>query len=177
MGVARVAIGRWEVGYLPAGERIRADEPVGKFDELEDRLLADHPRLRRILVRLMPTWPVSYLYLHWSDGTDLDALDGSVTAGHLNGELLSGAVVGEAGTFTCPECRTKLRVVALAVTETALLFAGDNLDRTRGHGYQSTCPACGERWTAGVLEFIDPGRRAGALPADGIEPQPEATEE
>ncbi|MCX4787610.1 MULTISPECIES: hypothetical protein [unclassified Streptomyces] len=39
---------KWDTQYFPAGELVRADEPIAGFDELEDHLLADHPRMRRI---------------------------------------------------------------------------------------------------------------------------------
>ncbi len=155
MDTLNVKIGNWQVLYLPAGQPASADEPIGNFDELEDRLLAEHPRMRRILVRLMPKWPLSCLYLHWSDGTDLDVLDELVAAGSASEEYFSGAVVGQAGGITCVKCQSKLRVITLGGTETALLFASDNVARTRGHAYRTACAVCGERWTASVLEFVD----------------------
>jgi hypothetical protein len=103
----------------------------------------------------MPNWPLSYLYLHWSDGTDLDVLDEFVVAGHMSEEYFSGAVVGEAVGMTCLKCQAKLRVIALGVAETALLFPSDNLARTQRHAYRTACAVCGQRWTASALEFID----------------------
>jgi hypothetical protein len=148
-------IGDRQVVYLRAGQPASVDEPIGNFDELEDRLLAEHPRMRRILVRLMPKWPLSCLYLHWSDGTDLDVLDELVAAGSAGEEDFSGAVAGQTGGMTCLKCQAKLRVITLGVTETALLFASDNVARTQRHAYRTACAVCGERWAASVLEFIN----------------------
>jgi hypothetical protein len=155
VGGLNVKFGERQVLYLLAGQLASVDEPIGNFDELEDRLLAEHPRMRRILVRLMPKWPLSCLYLHWSDGADLDALDELVVAGNAGEDYFSGAVVGQAASMTCLKCQAKLRVITLGVTETALLFASDNVARTRGHTYRTACAVCGEQWTASVLEFVD----------------------
>jgi hypothetical protein len=150
-----LTFGSWKLVYLPAGALAKVNEPIGGFDELEDRLLADHPRMRRVLVRLLPKWPLSCLYLHWSDSTDLGVLDEMVAAGIAGEEDFSGAVVGEAGDITCLNCQARLRVVCLGVVENSRLFARDYLSRTRGHAYRTACAVCGERWSASVLEFVD----------------------
>ena len=74
VGGLRVSFGRWEVRYFPAGELLRADESVMNFDKLEDRALAGHPRMRRVLLRVTSRSPLYVYYLHWSDGTDLEVL-------------------------------------------------------------------------------------------------------
>jgi len=150
-----LTFGSWKVVYLPAGALAKVNEPIGGFDELEDRLLADHPRMRRVLVRLLPKWPLSCLYLHWSDSTDLGVLDEMVAAGIAGEEDFPGAVVGEAGDMTCLNCQARLRVVCLGVVENSLLFARDYVSRTSGHAYRTACAVCGERWSASVLEFVD----------------------
>jgi hypothetical protein len=148
-------LGRWAVQYFPAGKLLHADGPIEKFDELEDRSLVEHPRMRRILVRLRPHWPFTCFYLHWSDDTDLRVLDELVGAGCATEDYFTSAVVGEAVDMTCLECRSKLRVIALEVVVTGLLFKHDDLARTSRHAYKSSCPACGTRWKASVLEFLD----------------------
>jgi hypothetical protein len=37
--------------------------------------------MRRIVLRGRPGWPLHRYYLHWSDGTDLEALDKRVASG------------------------------------------------------------------------------------------------
>ncbi|MFF4594176.1 hypothetical protein [Amycolatopsis sp. NPDC001319] len=145
---------RWEVRYFPAGQLIQADEPIVNFDEPEDCLLADHPRMRRILVRLRPNWPLFCFYLNWSDGSDLVALDERVSAGTATEADFAGAVVGEAHGMGHRACGESLRVVTL--DSTPVLFS-DGVTRSRAHAYQEVCPACGELFSANILEFIEPG--------------------
>ncbi|MEV6671808.1 hypothetical protein [Streptomyces sp. NPDC051162] len=156
MGGLTVTFRKLEARYFQAGELIRAEEPIRNFDELEDRLLAEHPRMRRILVRGRPGWPLQCYYLHWSDGTDLRALDERVESASTTEADFDGAVVGEALGMTHLACGAGLRVVALNVV--VPLFA-DSTERSRVHGYQSLCPACGGQLRANVLEFIEPGER------------------
>ncbi|MEV0094291.1 hypothetical protein [Streptomyces sp. NPDC050738] len=153
MGGLNVTLRRRELRYFPAGELVEADEPIAGFDEPEDRLLADHPRLRRILVRGRPGWPLHRYYLHWSDGADLAALDARVASGAATEEDFAGAVVGEPLGIVHAACGAEFRVVALDVV--LPLFA-DSTDRSRHHGFQTKCPVCGEQLPGGVLEFITP---------------------
>ncbi|WP_157856143.1 hypothetical protein [Actinacidiphila yeochonensis] len=143
-----------EARYFRKGEVIRADEPVDGFREPEDRLLADHPRMRRIVVRVLPTWPLARFCLHWSDGSDLAALDARVAAGTATEADFAGAVVGEALGMRHQPCGAYLRVVAL---DPVLPLFSDSLARSRVHAFQSACPVCGERLSAAVLEFVGVG--------------------
>lgn len=77
-------------------------------------MLAGHPRMRRIQVRLLPGWLLSRYYLHWNDGTDLASLDGRVTAGTPTEEDFTGAVVGEPYDTSHPACGARFRVIELA---------------------------------------------------------------
>ncbi|MEU5597308.1 hypothetical protein [Streptomyces sp. NPDC020298] len=128
-----------------------AAEPIAGFDESEDRLLADHPRMRRILVRGRPGRPLHRYYLHWSDGADLASLDKRVASGAATEADFDGAVVGEPLSITHPDCGTGLRVVALDVV---LPLFPDSAERSRVHSYRTTCPVCGRRLAGSVLEFI-----------------------
>ncbi|MFG2598010.1 hypothetical protein [Streptomyces sp. NPDC048462] len=144
---------KWDTQYFPAGELVRADEPIRDFDELEDRLLADHPRMRRILVRLLPGRPLFRFYLHWSDGTDLVSLDRRVAAGTATEADFAGAVVGEPYSTSHPACGARFRVIEMT---TAVPLFSDSLERSHAHAYRNECPACGERFTGNALEFIPP---------------------
>ncbi|WP_412537799.1 hypothetical protein R8Z50_18230 [Longispora sp. K20-0274] len=146
-------LGRREVVYYPAGVLVNSDEGVADFDELEDRLLAEHPRMRRLVVRFRPMSPLRVYYLHWSNGTDLAELDARLSRGAGWGEDLGGAVVGEAVDIQCRNCGASHRIVMLEATDA--LF-DDALARTRAHAYHEHCAVCGVRWTASVLEFIPP---------------------
>lgn len=153
----------WGVRYFPAGEPVAAAEPIAGFDEPEDRLLADHPRMRRILVRGRPGWPLHRYYLHWSDGTDLVALDRRVASGAATEADFAGAVVGEPLRITHPACGADLRVVALDVV---LPLFPDSAARSRVHTYRTACPVCEDRFSGSVLEFIlSETERAGQCPS------------
>lgn len=143
----------WDARYFPAGEPVTADEPIAGFDELEDRLLTDHPRMRRIVFRFRPGRPLHRYYLHWSDGTDLVSLDRRVTTGTAAEADFTGAVVGEPYSTSHPACGARFRVIELAV---AVPLFPDSLERSRAHAYRNECPACGERFSGNALEFITP---------------------
>ena len=143
----------WEVRYFPGGQRIRYDEPIDNFNESDDELLASHPRLRRVVVRVMPNWPLGCFYLHWSDGSDLTALDERISSGAARDADFAGAVVGEAVGISHRTCGSPLRVVDL--NQVIPLFS-DVLERSRAHMYQQTCPVCGKGIQGSILEFIEP---------------------
>lgn len=151
MGGLIVTFGARKVRYFREGELVRSEEPIGNFDELEDRLLAEHPRMRRILVNGLPGFPLIYYYLHWSDGTDLRAVDKRVERGNATDADFAGAVVGEALHIPHLACGADLRAVVLDVV---MPLFPNITERVRAHRYQPTCPACGEKSFHGVLEFI-----------------------
>lgn len=153
MGGLTVRFRKWDTQYFRAGELVRADEPIRDFDELEDRLLADHPRMRRILVRLLPGRPLFRFYLHWSDGTDLVSLDRRVAAGTAAEADFAGAVVGESYGTSHPACGARFRVVEM--TTVVPLFS-DSIERSRAHSYRNECPVCGGHFRGSALEFITP---------------------
>ncbi len=154
MGGRTVRFRNWEVQYFPEGRGISSDEPIGNFTESDDRLLAHHPRLRRILVRVVPRQPLGCFYLHWSDGSDLTALDERVSSGTARDADFAGAVVGEATGISHEACGSPLRVVDL--NQVIPLFS-DPVERSSAHKYQQLCPVCGKQINASILEFIEPG--------------------
>ncbi|WNM29289.1 hypothetical protein RKE30_02165 [Streptomyces sp. Li-HN-5-11] len=151
MGGLTMTFRKRETRYFPAGELVEAPEAIAGFDEPEDRLLADHPRMRRILVRGRPGWPLHRYYLHWSDGTDLESLDRRVASGAATEADFAGAVVGEPLSITHTACGAELRIIALDVV---LPLFDDGIERSRVHSYQTACPVCGGRLASNVLEFI-----------------------
>ncbi|KAK1182783.1 hypothetical protein B7755_034405 [Streptomyces sp. NBS 14/10] len=152
MDALTVKIHKWDVFYFPANTPIDNRGKIGNFDELEDRLLAGHPRMRRILVQLSPNWPLGLYYLHWGNGSDLSELDFRVAAGVAREADFEGAVVGEAKGTSCFECHTRMRIIGL---EPGLALFSNDLERIRAHEYRQHCPVCGKRWTSNALEFID----------------------
>ena len=142
-----------QVDYLPAGEPAPTDEGVKNLDVLEDRRLLQHQRMRRILVRLLPTWPLLYYQLHWSDGTDLDALDETVRAGTADDSDFAGALVTELRDIYCRNCQAGLRV---AIVDTGhVIFAKDRARRLSTHEFRTSCPVCAAPLPPYVAEILD----------------------
>lgn len=153
MGRPRVRFRTWDTRYFAAGELVGADEPISGFDELEDQLLANHPRMRRIVLRLSPVSPLHCWYLHWSVGTDLSSLDRRVAAGTATEEDFVGAVVGEPQSTSHPACGAKFRVVEWDVASPLI---SNGVERSRAHSYRNECPVCGGHFNGNALEFIAP---------------------
>ncbi|MCF3103825.1 hypothetical protein IPZ58_19845 [Streptomyces roseoverticillatus] len=140
--------------YMPAGQLVDIElrEQIGNFNELDDRTLANHPRMRRILVRPMPHWPLACFYLHWSSGEDLTVLDSLVRSGLAAQDDFANALLGEAVSMTCLECKAHLRVVTWSPS---LKLFTDSSTRAQSHAFKKDCPVCHQGWTASVLELID----------------------
>ncbi|MET8044664.1 hypothetical protein ABZU25_27815 [Micromonospora sp. NPDC005215] len=139
--------------YFPAGEPLAIPGEVVNSDPLEDRSLIDHPRLRRILVRVHPSMPALPYVLHWSDGSDLHAVDDRVISGVVDAKDFHGALVAEVRSVVCRNCAAILRV---AVAETAISILSGNLaPRIAEHEFRRNCPVCGERSIPHVVEYLD----------------------
>ena len=139
--------------YLPDGTRVPTDAGVANLDETEDRILAGHPRMRRVLMRLLPSFPLLLYYLHVSDGTDLHGLDAKVANGTATDDDLRGALLGEARSVVCLHCSAVIR--AIVVDTGHPLFAADRSRRLREHTFRRRCPVCGGHLSLYVLEIID----------------------
>jgi hypothetical protein len=76
-----------------------------------------------------------------------------VVSGLATEDVFAGALLGEAHSwFHYRGCDAVLRVV---VGEPAMALFPDETLRWQSHGFQTTCPVCGESWFASILEFID----------------------
>ncbi|MEV0266264.1 hypothetical protein AB0I49_33655 [Streptomyces sp. NPDC050617] len=157
MEAVEIKLNERDVRYLPAGALIIDSEEIDNYNSSDDEALAEHPRLRRIVLRIMPHWPLTCFYLHWSDGTDLTALDERVAARLAIREDFRDAVAGEALGMTCLNCSTPVRVVK-AVTDMPIFTLKEM--RMKHPTYRHHCPTCGTPWMAHVLEFIgDPAEQ------------------
>lgn len=138
--------------YFEADEDLaQADKLAWGFDELEDRVLRQNPRVRRVLARVLRSGPPLYQLLHWSDGTDLDVLDELLRAGIVDDEMFQGALLVEARTINCLTCGAQLRVL---VADTApFLFAASYAERARRHQFQRGCANCGDRIEMPIVEL------------------------
>jgi hypothetical protein len=129
-------------------------ELVG-FDFHEDRELAQHPRLRRVLTALVRPTPFFYGVLHWSDGADLKFLDREVISGEAKNTYFTGAVLAEPRTIACLNCGVQLRVLAIDTGQA--MFAATLAERLRAHELKTTCPVCETRLGVQVVEFLHMG--------------------
>jgi hypothetical protein len=143
----------WSVDYYPAGTSMGA-AAADNIDVLEDRLLADHPRLRRIVARLLPGLPPLMFLLHWSDGSDLALVDAVVLAGRAADGDFSGSLVADIRSIECPHCGAVLRA---AVADTGNpIFSQDRQRRLLEHMFVERCPVCNERSVPYVIEYLEP---------------------
>jgi len=109
-----IRIGDRYVTYFASGEQLLPgeSESIG-FDFAEDADLRAHPRLRRVLTTLIRPEPKIYGVLHWSDGSDLAALDQKVQGGTAEEGDFAGAVFAEPRTIVCRACEAQVRVLAV----------------------------------------------------------------
>lgn len=150
----RIVVDGRQLTYLPADAAVPHDTELRGFDALDDRELARHPRLRRVLTTLVRPTPLLYNVLHWSDGTDLRGLDEKVAAGEANDEDFAGALLAEPRTITCRNCKAQVR--ALVVDPGQVMFASTLAERLRAHDLKRECPVCHEPIGGlQVVEFLD----------------------
>lgn len=142
-----------EVTYFAAGEVLDpGDAGAVGFDFSEDVGFRSHPRLRRVLTTMVRPAPKFYGVLHWSDGSDLNLLDGKVRRGQADDADFAGALLAEPRTLVCSVCQAHVRV--LAVDTGQALFASTLAERLRAHALKASCPKCGEPMGLPVVEFI-----------------------
>jgi hypothetical protein len=140
------------VAYLPAAEAVQP--PVlGNYDELEDRRLRTHPRLRRVLIPLIHGRAPGYYMLHWSNGQDLEVLDSRVAHSQWRRSDFDDAVPCEPRSIVCRSCDAVLRVAA--VEASLPLFGDDMSDRLRRHVFIERCPVCADALNLLVVEILD----------------------
>lgn len=152
-GEINIPTDRDVVRYHVAGVVPRGDGVLG-FREEDDLLVRDHPRLRRIFVRSAHHGPPMSMVLHWSDGTDLDALDRRLAAGGSGTEQIKSAVAGDIAYHYCAQCENRWRVVALSTPVTYSI--GISPDDVVRHVYHERCPACGAPTRRPIVEFLAP---------------------
>ena len=150
-----LVVGRESIRYYPAGVALDGAD-VPNFNARDDLLARVHPRLRRILVRLLQTGPLALMVLHWSDGSDLNALDELLSAGGTGAEHFPNAVAGEFAYHFCSQCESRFRVVD---SESPLTFGlGIPVENVLRHTFPNNCPTCGAPTRRSLLEFLTTAR-------------------
>jgi hypothetical protein len=148
-----LVVGGESIRYYPAGAALDGAD-VPRFDAGDERIARDHPRLRRVLVRSGRSGPPAPMVLHWSDGSDLRALDRSLGAGGTGADHFPNAVAGEFAQHVCAGCGRSFRVVDSSPPITFAL--GVPLENARRHVFQNACPNCGAPTRRALLEFLTP---------------------
>ena len=156
-----LTVGGRPVRYHPAGTAVDGSE-VSRHNAEDDLLARDHPRLRRVLFPLSPGGPPAMTVLHWSDGSDLNALDELLASGGNGDGYFANAVAGEFAHHLCRQCESMFRVADSSTPLTGML--GIPLENGRRHVFQDGCPDCGAPTRRALLEFLTAGRKAGPPP-------------
>ncbi|WP_156055699.1 hypothetical protein [Nocardia sp. NRRL WC-3656] len=106
--------------------------------------------VRRIDVHL-PWRATLPLFLHWSDGTDLERLDLEICKDEPYYFDFDGAVVATDTPVKCPTCPR--RYLTLTV-ETSVSPVRDMIERYRAHKYIESCPSCNSPWRKDIVSII-----------------------
>jgi hypothetical protein len=152
LGGLSIEIQGLKVMYLPKGIVLPV-EHIENVDILEDRWIANHPRMRRVLMRLLPDFSDTYYLLHWSNGDDLQVLDEKVRNQRVTDADFDDALVCELRSLVCPNCSAVFRGVVVDTGHP--LFARDRAQRLKEHSFLKVCPACGGDMSALVVEFVE----------------------
>ncbi len=138
----RSRIDGWTVTYFSAGEEIPDAEltDVRGYQFRHDSAAFDHPRVRRAILDMpMKTGLRRYFgAIHWSDGTDLEALDGRARAGEDLTAALADGLFCDIRNVQCLVCHDN-HLVAVADSGNPIV----TIPRQRDHAFSSTCPTCG----------------------------------
>lgn len=135
-----VTIKTGEIIYLtPDDDIVEEDARPDGYDFFEDLELRRHPRMRRVLTPGIGTHPSIYGFLHWTDDTDLTAMDKLAITGHLTVDDLATGLLVEARSVICRSCEAGLR---LAVPVTG--YPPVTAQRVQDHDLITDCPLCHE---------------------------------
>lgn len=154
MSGTEVTLGLRRLIYLTPEDDISESqqEALFRFDRFEDRDLRAHPRLRRALTTIGDSPPLIYTLLHWSDGTDLNALDRRVTSGRVDDSDFISALLVEPSSVNCAHCHASLRVLRL---DGGNFILEDIYPQVlQEHKYVPECPVCGNALGLRVVEVI-----------------------
>ncbi|MCX5298682.1 hypothetical protein OG898_19705 [Streptomyces sp. NBC_00193] len=146
-----IVLGPLPVRYYPRSGALGKEDLLPGQDEGREQSLVRSDRLRRIVMPL-PSGRSYRLFLHWSDGTDLEDLDRRIAEGESCEGAFAGALAGGDMDLRCRTCGTDfLAVVADAGTP----LLGDIANRLRAHEFVDVCPVCGAGWQPHVMHAVE----------------------
>lgn len=146
-----IVLGSLPVRYYP---QPRTLEKVNLFPgqtEGREQSLVRSDRLRRVVMPL-PGGRRFRLFLHWSDGTDLEDLDRRIVHGDPWERYFDGALAGGDMDFRCRSCGTNFVAI---VADAGIPLLGDVAARLREHEFVASCPVCGAAWQPHVLHVVE----------------------
>ncbi|MGW0827494.1 hypothetical protein [Streptomyces sp. NPDC002845] len=147
-----ITLGALPVQYYPLSSELTARDLSPGQDEVWGQLISQSSSLRRISVPL-PSGKHVRLFLHWSDGTDLDDLDRKIIEGKPCDVYFAGALAGGDMTLQCRSCRAEFFGI---VADTGNPLLGDVPARLRAHEFVGSCPVCGAEFQPHVLYVGSP---------------------
>jgi hypothetical protein len=136
---------------VPRNQMIMQTLPgAGEAEVLIPQSLVRSDRLRRIVMPL-PGGRRFRLFLHWSDGTDLEDLDRRIVDGDPWERSFDGALAGGDMDLRCQSCGTDFVAI---VADAGIPLLGDVAPRLREHEFIASCPVCGMGWQPHVLHVV-----------------------
>lgn len=91
------------------------------------------------------------MFLHWSDGTDLECLDLKIREDEPYYFDFDGAVVATDTPVRCPNCLRKYLTLTIEISVRPVF---DMVERYRAHKYIESCPSCNSLWRKDIVSII-----------------------
>jgi hypothetical protein len=145
-----IVLGPLPVRYYPRSRALDKKDILPGQDESREQSLVRSDRLRRIVMPL-PGGRRFRLFLHWSDGTDLEDLDRRIADGDPWERSFDGALAGGDMDLRCRSCGTDFVAI---VADAGIPLLGDIATRLREHEFVASCPVCGVGWQPHVLHVV-----------------------
>ncbi|MBB1246969.1 hypothetical protein GL263_25990 [Streptomyces durbertensis] len=146
-----VILGLLPVAYYSGSAVLGCEDMLAGHRLEEEQSMARSADLRRVLMPLPGGRRIRF-FLHWSDGTNLEAVDQKVIDGTYGEETFSGAVVGTDVPVRCETCVTRFRAL---VVEGGTPLVPNLADRLNRHRFVRRCPNCASLWRGDVLRVME----------------------
>ncbi|MFE1594946.1 hypothetical protein [Nocardia sp. NPDC058705] len=147
----KFVVGLYSADYYPRWSRDVGENPPTNSRNVDlGAFLSTSQKVRRVDVTT-GSGAVIPLFLHWSDATDLDALDRKIIEDLPHYDDLGGALFGTDMPVKCPNCGARFVGIVVEPTFTVVEYRET---RFGDHDYVECCPVCEKKWRTGVLELI-----------------------